>query len=99
MHMYEMLENHGRCVHPGSCRSTRTITLRIWRLCELLNVRCSVVGSDSFAVMALQSFYTSQPPIKSLPLAVCKMWPIWRRPMSGFGEFVFRVDVGVVGHV
>ena len=34
-------------------------------------------------------FYAKQPAIKRLRMALCKMWPIWRRWMIGIGEFPF----------
>ena len=53
------------------------------------NVRSKGVLSNSLYVCGPTHFYVTQPTKRRSPMAACKMWPIWRRRMVGFGEFPF----------
>jgi len=49
----------------------------------------TLCGCGGFCFCGLANVYTTRSTIKRLPMAACKMWPIWRRWMVGIGEFPF----------
>jgi len=64
--------------------------------CQIFGI--TLCGCGGFCFCALANFYATRLTIKRLPMATCKMWPIWRRWMVGIGEFPFDCHGGGRGH-